>query len=257
MILSLENVSASGQEARGAELGSAMSVSEALLEGIARGLLMVWPLWLFLGAVFLVRLAFLAYRWRRLARSGIWEIDRMDGRTFENYLEVLFTRLGFRVERTRYVGDYGADLVVSKDGVRTAVQAKRFRRKVGVRAVQEAVAAKAQYGCDKAMVVTNAFYTQQALRLARANKVKLWDRNRLVGALISVRKAARHPDIDGDRGRTVASQESVQPSLFPVAHASCAKCGKQVSDKVREYCLSRPKRFGGLVYCYQHQGAFR
>jgi restriction system protein len=218
---------------------------------------MVWPLWLILGAVVLVRLTVLLYVWRRLARSGIREIDRMDGRTFENYLDVLFTGLGFRVERTRYVGDYGADLVVSRDGVRTAVQAKRFRRKVGVRAIQEAVAAKAQYGCDKAMVVTNAFYTQPALRLARANKVRLWDRNRLVGALISVRKGARHSEIDGDRDGTVASRKDVQPSLFPVAHASCAKCGKQVSDKVRDYCLSRPKRFDGLVYCYQHQRTLR
>lgn len=234
-----------------------MSLSEALLEGILRGLLIVWPLWVFVGVVFLIRLALAAYRWRRLARSGIREIDRMDGKTFEHYLEVLFTRLGFRVERTRYVGDYGADLVVSRDRVKTAVQAKRFRRKVGVAAVQQAVAAKAQYGCDKAMVVTNAFYTAQAVRLARANKVELWDRNHLVSALLSAREAARHSDAGGDRVRTVASQEGAQPPLFPVAKASCAKCAKPVSDKVREYCLSRPEKFGGLVYCYKHQKAFR
>jgi restriction system protein len=234
-----------------------MSLSEALLEAFARAFIMLWPLWVFVGAVFLIRLALAAYRWRRLARSGIREIDRMDGKTFEHYLEVLFTRLGFKVERTRYVGDYGADLVVSRDGVKTAVQAKRFRRKVGVAAVQQAVAAKAQYGCSEAMVVTNAFYTAQAVRLARANKVKLWDRNQLVSALLSTRKATRHSDTDRDRVRTVAPQERVQPSLFPVAKASCATCGEQVSDKVREYCLARPKRFGGLVYCYEHQKPFR
>jgi len=234
-----------------------MSVSEALLDGIVRGLLMVWPLWVFLGAIFLIRLVLLAYRWRRLARSGIREIDRMDGAEFEKYLEVLFIRLGFSVERTRYVGDYGADLVVSKDRVKTAVQAKRFRRKVGVTAVQQAVAAKAQYGCSEAMVVTNAFYTAQAVRLARSNKVKLWDRNLLVSALLSARKAQRHSDTESDRGRTVASQEGAQPSLFAVAKASCSTCGDQVSDKVREYCLARPKRFGSLVYCYQHQKPFR
>lgn len=234
-----------------------MSVSEALLDGIVRGLLMVWPLWVFLGAIFLIRLVLLAYRWRRLARSGIREIDRMDGAEFEKYLEVLFTRLGFSVERTRYVGDYGADLVVSKDRVKTAVQAKRFGRKVGVTAVQQAVAAKAQYGCSEAMVVTNAFYTTQAVRLARANKVKLWDRNQLVSALISARKTAPYSSVNGGHGRTVAPQERVQPLLFPVAKASCATCGEQVSDKVREYCLARPKRFGGLVYCYEHQKPFR
>ena len=73
---------ASAQGARGAELGRAMSPSEVFLEGIVRGLLLVWPLWVFIGALFLIRLALAAYRWRRLARSGLREIDRMDGKTF-------------------------------------------------------------------------------------------------------------------------------------------------------------------------------
>jgi restriction system protein len=53
----------------------------------------------------------------------------MSGKTFEKYLEVLFEKLGYRVERTRYVGDYDADLVTAKDGVKTVIQAKRCRRK--------------------------------------------------------------------------------------------------------------------------------
>ncbi|OPH54978.1 hypothetical protein BC351_30115 [Paenibacillus ferrarius] len=33
----------------------------------------------------------------------------------------------------------------------------------------------------------------------------------------------------------------------------CAECGKRVSEKVRDYCLERPNKFGGQVYCYDHQ----
>ncbi|MEC0227360.1 hypothetical protein [Paenibacillus alba] len=33
----------------------------------------------------------------------------------------------------------------------------------------------------------------------------------------------------------------------------CAECGKKVSEKVREYCLERPNKFAGQVYCYDHQ----
>jgi hypothetical protein len=33
----------------------------------------------------------------------------------------------------------------------------------------------------------------------------------------------------------------------------CADCGKKVSEKVREYCLTRPNKFAGKVYCYDHQ----
>lgn len=97
--------------------------------------LAVWPLWVLLGVVGAARLAWRLYRLRRLAKSGIHEIDAMDGHTFETFLGTLFRRLGYRVEQTRYRGDYGADLVVAKGGVKTAVQAKRSGKRVGVKAV--------------------------------------------------------------------------------------------------------------------------
>lgn len=59
---------------------------------------------------------------------------------------------------------------------------------MGVKAIQEAVAAKGYYDCQEAMVVTNSVYGKQAMELARANGVKLWDRNDLVKALLSVKK---------------------------------------------------------------------
>lgn len=61
----------------------------------------------------------------RLSRAGLPEIDRMDGQQFEIYLESLFRRLGYQVERTRYVGDKGADLILTTGSERIAVQAKR------------------------------------------------------------------------------------------------------------------------------------
>jgi len=33
----------------------------------------------------------------------------------------------------------------------------------------------------------------------------------------------------------------------------CAECGKKVNEKVRQYCLERPQKFAGQVYCYDHQ----
>jgi restriction system protein len=71
------------------------------------------------------------------------------------------------------------------------VQAKRYRSSVGVRAVQEAVAAKAKYRCSEAMVVTNSTFTKQAVELARANKVTLVDREQLVAQLLNVAQLLR------------------------------------------------------------------
>ena len=67
--------------------------------------------------------------------------------------------------------------------MRTAIQAKRWKGNVGVGAVQEIVSARAYYGCQWAMVVTNSAFTQAAQRLAAANGVTLWDRDTLVREL--------------------------------------------------------------------------
>jgi Restriction endonuclease len=155
--------------------------------GLAHSLIGFWPLWLLIVVVALGKLVYRLYRLRRLSRSGIAEIDTMDGRTFEVFLSTLFRHLGYSVEVTRYRGDYGADLVVKRGGRKTAVQAKRWKKRVGLKAVQEAVAAKAMYGCEGALVVANRDFTQQARRLARANKVELWDREVLVSKLLAVR----------------------------------------------------------------------
>ena len=190
---------------------------------------------------------------KRLAASGIAEIDRMDGLEFEQYLEVLFGKLGYKVERTRYVGDYGADLITDKDGVKTVIQAKRYGKAVGIKAVQEAVAAKGMYGCSEAMVVTNSTFTRAAAELARANRVVLWDRDRLVETLLSV------------RGETGSIQQAPQPFAppLPLPHplasvaANCATCGVRVSEKVQQYCVGHSERFSGSIYCFEHQKVVR
>lgn len=33
----------------------------------------------------------------------------------------------------------------------------------------------------------------------------------------------------------------------------CAECGITISERDRRYCLSNPRRFGGMVYCRRHQ----
>src|SRR5436305_1624803 len=122
---------------------------------------------------------------KRFAESGIAEIDIMDGITFERYLEVLFCSLGYSVERTQASGDFGADLIIKREGVSTVVQAKRYSKNVGLKAVQEVVGSKRMYFCTGAMVVTNRDYTKQAIELAKTNSVELWNRENLIKAILS------------------------------------------------------------------------
>lgn len=200
---------------------------------------------------------FFAYQRKKgLAASGIADIDTMDGKAFEQYLEVLFSKLGYKVERTRYVGDYGADLITRKDGVKTVIQAKRYTKAVGIKAVQEAVAAKGMYDCTEAMVVTNSTYTRAAVELARANRVALWDRDRLVETLLRVKGET---ETVTPAPQPIAPQPSLSQPFPPQPPTSlvpiCATCGVQVSEKVHQYCVAHSERFSGMIYCFHHQKA--
>ena len=223
---------------------------KVLVLSVLKGLWVLWPMWAFLVALVIGKLAYRIYEMNRLSRSGVKDIDSMDGKTFEKYLEVLFRKLGYKVERTRYIGDYGADLVVKKDGIKTVIQAKRYKNNVGVKAIQEAVAAAGYYQCDAAMVVTNSFYTKQAQELARSNRVDLWDRNDLVKALLKVKKGGvAEPELGGSK----TGEATESPVIESSDNYKCAVCGAVVSKKVQRYCLDHGDRFGGKTYCYQHQ----
>jgi len=104
------------------------------------------------------------------------DIDTMTGSEFEEYLEDFFIKSGYRVERRKHSHEQGLDLLLERQGERTAVQVKRYRKPVGNKAVQEAIAARDYHRCIKALVVTNSSFTTPAKQLAKRCKVELWDR---------------------------------------------------------------------------------
>lgn len=116
---------------------------------------------------------------KRYLNSSLSVLDHLDGEKFEKYAKAVFESKGYKVELTPKSHDYGADLVLIKSGKRTVVQAKRYKSKVGVAAIQQIIAAKAYYNADECIVFTNNYYTPSAKKLANVNKVKLFDRNDL------------------------------------------------------------------------------
>lgn len=110
-------------------------------------------------------------------------IDYIDGLEFEDFLAEMFEKIGFKTERTKKTGDQGADLFIYKNGVKTVIQAKNYQDKVNNKAVQEAFSAKRYYNCNKAMVITNNYYTESAKDLAEGTDVELVDRNGLINYL--------------------------------------------------------------------------
>lgn len=110
-------------------------------------------------------------------------VDAMDGLQFEAFLVEIFQTIGFDVKETKKTADQGADLFVSRFGKNMVIQAKNYTGSVGNAAVQQAISAKAFYGCDEAMVVTNSYYTKAAKELATTAGVRLVDREALQGYL--------------------------------------------------------------------------
>lgn len=104
----------------------------------------------------------------------------MSGHQFEFFLGDLFKKMGYKVINTKLSGDQGADLIIEKFKEKISVQAKNYSKPVSNSAVQEVVAAKNHYSCQKAMVVTTNHYTKGAISLAKSNNVELWDKKRLL-----------------------------------------------------------------------------
>lgn len=126
-------------------------------------------------------------KYKRLQRSGIQQIDKMEGFEFERYLKTLLSGLGNKkVKVTQETGDYGADLIMNRDGKKIVIQAKRYNNKVGISAIQEISAAVAYYNADEAWVITNSYFTQPAKNLAEKNNVMLIDRGLLIDMILDL-----------------------------------------------------------------------
>ncbi len=125
-------------------------------------------------------------RTERLKRSGIADIDKMEGRQFELYLGHLFRGHGYIAEVTQSAVDYGADLIISKGGNKIVVQAKRYSKNVGLKAVQEVYTAMNHYKASEAWVVTNSDYTEQTYNLAKSNGVRLINREKLIDMILNM-----------------------------------------------------------------------
>lgn len=101
------------------------------------------------------RAALLTRNWRAL-RDYEWEA----------YLIEVFQALGAKAERIGGAGDQGVDLIVEFGGRRIAVQAKGYFHKVNNKAIQEAYAGMAHYGCCACAVITNSQFTRGAQELS-------------------------------------------------------------------------------------------
>ena len=140
-------------------------------------------LWLFftIGFVFVVTNAFKPKITPSLKYINKENFDSMEGKEFEDFCAAVLIKNGFKdVRFTKGSGDHGIDIIAKKDRKKYAIQCKRYSNPVGNKAIQEAYSGKAIYKADVAVVLTNSFFTKQAIEDAKMLKVQLWNRNKLL-----------------------------------------------------------------------------
>ncbi len=166
-----------------------LNLSEIILKTLFQSAQMMWPFYFLLLLLVVAKIAVMVYKHNQLSKAGMFEIDKMTGDDFERYLAILFEKLGYSAQIVgSHKGDYGTDLIIEKEGVKTAIQAKRWHNAVGIKSVQEVYGSLHVYNCTKALVVTSNFFTKQARNLAQSNSVELWDRNYLAKIILSTKK---------------------------------------------------------------------
>lgn len=121
-------------------------------------------------------------RQKALRLLDLAAVDSMSGLAFEKWVGVQLQARGYKVRFTP-INDYGVDIVAKKDGLKTAVQVKRYRNILDQKPVREAVAGMMHYKCSQSMVVTNSHFTNAAKVLAQSNRCELIDRNKLAAWL--------------------------------------------------------------------------
>lgn len=107
-------------------------------------------------------------------------VDNLEGLQFEKYIGELLKKIGFKnVIVTKGSGDFGADIVAEKDNDKYAFQCKRFSSTIGPRPIGEVLRGMNKYKCNKGVVITNNYFTNQAIQEAKVSNIELWDRDKL------------------------------------------------------------------------------
>lgn len=158
-------------------------------------------------------------------------IDEMDGHEFEYFCANILRAQGYEnISVTRGSGDQGVDIIAEREGIKYAIQCKRYSQPVGNKAVQEIYAGKAFYHCHIGIIMTNNYFTASAKELAKENGIVLWDREYLKKYISSYQKI-----------ENVADNKEVE--YLNISHGIVHLINNDLSKELFEYfkCVSRAR----------------
>ena len=118
----------------------------------------------------------------------VQQLRTIDWFQFELVVEAVFRKVGYRVERRGGANpDGGIDLVIDKDGEKTAVQCKHWKNwNVGVKTVREFLGALTDSGFKKGALIILGGYTGEAKQLADKHGIEIIHEKELARLLEAV-----------------------------------------------------------------------
>lgn len=104
---------------------------------------------------------------------------------FEDLIAHFFRVRGYNLKSTDYSQDFGVDMILDQDGIKTAVKVLRYSatHKVGKNDLLPLIKARNYYRCKHAMVITTSSFDDPARTLGLDEKIILWDWHFLLRAL--------------------------------------------------------------------------
>lgn len=102
------------------------------------------------------------------------KMRQISGYEYEVFCANYLAKHGYKdVQVTRMSGDQGIDIIARRHGKWYGIQCKYYSGPVGNKAVQEAYTGARYHECDRAMVITNTYFTDSAEELAESTDVEL------------------------------------------------------------------------------------
>jgi HJR/Mrr/RecB family endonuclease len=115
------------------------------------------------------------------------DIDTLSPRGFEDLIAQLFHKLDYSVELPSFAKDGGVDIVASKEITRglkphnVVIECKRFSKGnlIGSSFIRSLLGVMFMRKVDRGILVTNSYFTREAIKIAQSQPLELIDRDKL------------------------------------------------------------------------------
>jgi HJR/Mrr/RecB family endonuclease len=139
-------------------------------------------------------------------KAGVYSVESLSDKEFEYFIIWLFGELGYTVNSERLPAVSGFDFVVTENGEKIGVQARKFPKNCRITdlMIQMAQDSKRFHCCKRTIVLATTYFSEKAIADAKKFGIELWDKDTLdmkickaIANVDIVEKTACFPEYEG------------------------------------------------------------